>query len=93
MADANKAPSLVKITNSVTNPTSPYVILSGNFWYFADLPSSYTGPRDRYLVVCDMLHDILFTNAPTLHRALLRLEDVNATTTVSSMQTLTDYMY
>ncbi|EFP67416.1 MAG: DUF2334 domain-containing protein [Ralstonia sp.] len=93
VADATKATSLVTITNSVTKATAPYVIRSGNFWYFADMPFSYIGPRDRYLVVCDMLHDILGTNAPTLHRALVRLEDVNATTTVSSMQTLTDYMY
>ncbi|WP_273856086.1 DUF2334 domain-containing protein, partial [Serratia liquefaciens] len=63
------------------------------FWYFADMPFSFIGPRDRYLVVCDMLHDILGTNAPTLHRAMVRLEDVNATTTVDSMKTLTDYMY
>ena len=46
---------------------------SGNFWYVADMPFSYIGPRDRYLAMCDMLHDILGTNAPTLHRALVRL--------------------
>ena len=93
VADATKATSLVTITNSVTQASAPYVIRSGNFWYFADMPFSYIGPRDRYLVMCDMLHDILGTNAPTLHRALVRLEDVNATTTVASMQTLTDYLY
>ena len=96
VADATKATTLVTISNSVsptTKPAVPYVIRSGNFWYFADMPFSYIGPRDRYLVICDMLHDILGTNAPTLHRALVRLEDVNATTTVSSMQQLTDYLY
>ncbi|CAJ0709364.1 hypothetical protein LMG19089_04964 [Ralstonia edaphis] len=96
VADATKATTLLTISNSVsptTKPPVPYVIRSGNFWYFADMPFSYIGPRDRYLVMCDMLHDILGTNAPTLHRALVRLEDVNATTTVASMQQLTDYMY
>lgn len=93
VADATKATSLVTITNSVTKATAPYVIRSGNFWYFADMPFSYIGPRDRYLVICDMLHDILGTNAPTLHRALVRLEDINATNTVTSINTLTDYLY
>ena len=96
VADATKATTLVTISNSAsptTKPPVPYVIRSGNFWYFADMPFSFIGPRDRYLVVCDMLHDILGTNAPTLHRAMVRLEDVNATTTVDSMKTLTDYMY
>ena len=92
VADATKATSLVTITNSVTKATAPYVIRSGNFWYFADMPFSFIGPRDRYLVVCDMLHDILGTNAPTQHRALVRLEDLNATNTVSSIETLADYM-
>ncbi len=93
VADATKATSLVTITNSVTKETAPYVIRSGNFWYFADMPFSYIGPRDRYLAMCDLLHDILGTNAPTLHRALVRLEDINATNTVTSINTLTDYLY
>ncbi|CAJ0785070.1 DUF2334 domain-containing protein [Ralstonia pickettii] len=93
VADATKATSLVTITNSVTQETAPYVMRSGNFWYFADMPFSYIGPRDRYLAMCDLLHDILGTNQATLHRAMVRLEDVNATTTVSSMKTLTDYLY
>lgn len=96
VADATKATALVTISNSV-NPTAypavPYVIRSGNFWYFADMPFSFIGPRDRYLVVCDMLHDILGTNAPTQHRALVRLEDLNATNTVSSIETLAGYLY
>ena len=93
VADATKASSVVTITNSVTQETAPYIMRSGNFWYVADMPFSYIGPRDRYLVMCDMLHDILGTNAPTLHRALVRLEDVNATNTVTSINTLTDYLY
>ena len=93
VADPTKASSVVTIRNSVTQETAPYVIRSGNFWYVADMPFSYIGPRDRYLAMCDMLHDILGTNAPTLHRALVRLEDVNATNTVSSINTLTDYLY
>ena len=93
VANAALAQSLVTITNSKTGATAPYVIRSGNFWYFADNPFSYIGPTDRYLVICDMLHDILNTGAPVNHRALVRLEDLDAYTTTSSMQQLTNYLY
>jgi uncharacterized protein YdaL len=92
VADATKAQSLVTITNSQTKAAAPYVIHSGNFWYFADMPFTYIGPTDRYLVICDMLHDILNTGAPVSHRALVRLEDLDAYTTTASMKQLTDYL-
>ncbi|KVL67652.1 DUF2334 domain-containing protein [Burkholderia ubonensis] len=91
--DATKAQALVTIKNSQTGATAPYIMRSGNFWYFADVPFSYIGPADRYLVICDVLHDILKTNAPVNHRALVRLEDLDAYTTTSSMKTLTNYLY
>lgn len=93
VANSALAQSLVTITNSKTGATAPYVIRSGNFWYFADNPFSYIGPTDRYLVICDMLHDILNTGAPVNHRALVRLEDLDAFTTTTSMQQLTNYLY
>ena len=93
VVDATKAQALVTIKNSKSGATAPYVMRAGNFWYFADMPFSYIGPTDRYLVICDILHDILQTNAPVNHRALVRLEDLDAYTTTSSMQLLTNYMY
>jgi uncharacterized protein YdaL len=93
VADATKAQSLVTITNSQTKATAPYVMRSGNLWYFADMPFTYIGPTDRYLVICDMLHDILNTGAPVNHRALVRLEDLDAYTTTASMKQLSDYLY
>ncbi|SFW55244.1 DUF2334 domain-containing protein, partial [Burkholderia sp. NFACC33-1] len=93
IVDATKAQALVTIKNSKSGATTPYVMRSGKFWYFADMPFSYIGPTDRYLVICDILHDILQTNAPVNHRALVRLEDLDAYTTTSSMKKLTDYLY
>jgi len=90
---AAPAQALVSITNSKSNTTLPYVVKSGAFWYFADLPFSYIGPRDRYLVLADMLHDILGVNHAEDHRGLVRFEDVGALVTVASMRTLTDYMF
>jgi uncharacterized protein YdaL len=44
-------------------------------------------------VLADLLHDMLGINHPESHKAMVRIEDVNAWTTVSSMKTLTDYFY
>ena len=92
IADATKAATVVSVSNPKTGETAPYVIRSGKFWYFADMPFSYIGPRDRYLVLTDMLHDILGIDHPTNHRAMVRLEDVGALVTVQSMKTLSDYL-
>jgi uncharacterized protein YdaL len=91
--DTAKAQALVTITNSKTSAQAPYIIRSGNFWYFADMPLSYIGPRDRYLVLCDILHDIFADNQPVSHKALVRLEDVDALVNFGTMKTLSDYMF
>lgn len=95
VTDATKAQVLVNITDSQSGAVAPYVVRSGNFWYFADQPFSYIGPRDRYLAFCDLLHDILGDSTSTVytHRAMVRFEDMNAYTSTSSMKKLTDYLY
>ncbi|RZL43926.1 MAG: DUF2334 domain-containing protein [Variovorax sp.] len=90
--DTAKAQQLVPMSNSRTGEVIPYVVKGGNFWYFADLPFSYIGPRDRYLVICDMLHDILGVDTPTQQRALVRLEDVSALVNQNSMTVLSNYL-
>ncbi|MFC5472637.1 DUF2334 domain-containing protein [Paraherbaspirillum soli] len=90
--DTAKAKALVTISNSKTSEQAPYIVRAGNFWYFADLPLSYIGPRDRYLVLCDILHDIVGDNQGESHKALVRLEDVDALVSYSTVKTLTDYM-
>ncbi|RYF18968.1 MAG: DUF2334 domain-containing protein [Comamonadaceae bacterium] len=92
VADPAKAQVVVPVANPKTGETAPYVVRSGNFWYFADLPFSFIGPRDRYLVFSDLLHDILAVPHAESHKALVRLEDVGAMVSVDAMKKLTDYM-
>ncbi|GAB3650499.1 polysaccharide deacetylase family protein [Ramlibacter alkalitolerans] len=92
IADAAKAQQVVGITNPKLARTVPYITRSGNFWYVADLPFSFIGPRDRYLVLCDVLHDMLGSRHETYHKAMVRLEDVGALVSVQSMKTLSDYL-
>lgn len=94
IVDPAKAVSVVPIANSATSEELPYIVRSGNFWYVADIPLSYIGPRDRYLVLCDVLYDMLGVEpATTQHRALVRLEDVSAITSQANMKQLTDELY
>lgn len=87
-----KAVAVVSISNPKTAEIAPYMLRSGNFWYVADMPFSYIGPRDRYLVLTDMLHDMLGVNHAENHRAMVRLEDVGAMVSVKAMKTLSDYL-
>jgi uncharacterized protein YdaL len=93
VADATKAKVVVPVANPQTGETAPYVLRSGNFWYVADLPLSFIGPRDRYLVFADLLHDMMGIDHPESHQALVRLEDVGALVSVQAMKTLSDYLY
>jgi uncharacterized protein YdaL len=93
ITDPAKAATVVPMSNPKTGETAPYILRSKNFWYVADMPFSYIGPRDRYLVFTDMLHDILnIPHAPS-KQALVRLEDVGAMVSVSAMKKLSDYLY
>src|SRR5437879_4865810 len=56
----------------------PYAMQNGSFWVIADSPFSYSAENDRYLVFCDLLHDILGIDHPEDHPAILRIEDINA---------------
>lgn len=82
---------------SITNPRSgeiiPYILRSNNLWYVADVPFTFTGPRDRYLVFCDMLHEILAIPHQETHRALVRLEDIHARTDPAALETLAAYLH
>jgi uncharacterized protein YdaL len=93
ITDPAKASTVVTVSNPKTGEVAPYVIRSGNFWYVADMPFSYIGPRDRYLVMADLLHDMLGINHPESHKAMVRLEDVGALVSVKAMKTLSDYLY
>lgn len=92
VTDPAKASAVVNVANPKTAEVAPYVVRSGKFWYVADMPFSYIGPRDRYLVITDLLHDMLGINHAESHKALVRLEDVGAMVSVSAMKTLTDYL-
>lgn len=94
ITDPARAQMLARIDNPATSTSAPYIVRSGNFWYVADLPFSYIGPRDRYLVLADQLHDMLGVPSEAFAppRALVRLEDVSAMTSATDLNTLAAVM-
>ena len=90
--DPAKAEVVVPVQNSVTQEQIPYIVRSGNFWYVADIPLSYIGPRDRYLAAADVLHDMLGVHHAESHKAMVRFEDVSALVDPQSMAQLSDFL-
>lgn len=93
ISNSTKANIHANIKNAKTGAVLPYIVKANNFWYIADTPFSYTGPRDRYLVFADMLHEILGTNQPEQHRAMVRLEDMSELINPANVATLSNYFY
>ncbi|UCC67880.1 MAG: polysaccharide deacetylase family protein, partial [Armatimonadota bacterium] len=71
----------------------PYVVHSRNLWYFADTPLTYISEEDRYLVFCDLLHDIVGIDHAPSRRALIRIEDVDPTCDPADLVAVADYLY
>jgi hypothetical protein len=65
-------PASVQVLATAINnegTSHPYAIRRDNFWYFADSPFSFVQEGSRYLVFCDLLHDILGVDHPPSSRA------------------------
>lgn len=92
--DPNKVKTWASIQNSQTKEVAPYILQSKNFWYVADVPFTFISPTDRYLVICDILFDMLNeTPKNNETRALIRFEDVSFLTLPDSLNRLSDEMF
>jgi len=77
---------------NTNTPVSPYITKGNNFWFVGDIPFSYMSEEDRYLAFADLLHDMLGVNHQESHKALMRLEDVDAKTKLSNLTLISDFM-
>lgn len=68
----------------------PWAVRSGNLTYVAENPFTATSETDRYLVLCDLLFDLLAPDAPERHRALVRIEDVMPTEDPGRLRAIAD---
>lgn len=88
--DTGKALQEASFTGGST--TYPFVVKSGNFWFVADEPIlQYTGDSS-YLVWCDLLHDMVDLQHPAEHKALVRIEDIDAYEDPAKVRAIADYL-
>ncbi|MFI5251297.1 MAG: DUF2334 domain-containing protein [Bacteroidota bacterium] len=89
-------PSKVEVLGTAYSPTrkreEKYIVQSGNFMYVADSPFASADGTDRYLYFADLLHDILGQPHSENHRALLRIEDVNAFENPGRLRAIADLL-
>ncbi len=85
--------STAKHKNDVSNQSIPYVIQGQNLWYFADIPFTFISENNRYLILADLLYDILKIDFSSKKRAIIRLEDINPTSDLTLLRAIADYLY
>ena len=74
----SSAAVLAEATHSGTKAKTPYVLRKGNLFYIADNPVTVIDERDRYLILADVLFDVLKLEPRSTKRyALARIEDVH----------------
>ncbi len=91
--DPAKARVHAVIGHPASGVTAPYATQSGNFWFVADLPLTFTSPRDRYLVFADLLHDMLGIHHEEKHQAMIRLEDIDAKVDPQAFTQVVNYLH
>ncbi len=78
ISQPEKAEVIAQVVSSEVS--LPYVIHAAHLWYFADNPFSFAVEGGNYLVLADLLHDILGEDHKEKQLALVRLEDVHPLT-------------
>jgi uncharacterized protein YdaL len=86
-------PAFAYPAEDASGDPAPYIVQGGNLWYVADFPFSYVTEEDRYVAFADALHDILGIRHLESHRALMRIEDVNPTTSPEALRAIADYLF
>jgi uncharacterized protein YdaL len=70
----------------------PWAVRSGNLTYIGENPLTYIGENDRYVILSDLLFDLLAPTTPERHRAMVRLEDVGPDADPQDLIDAADYL-
>jgi len=75
---------------------TPYLLRNGNHWYFADSPFYFTTEDDRYLILADILFDVLEEKPireDHVRPAVFRLEDIHPKVQLWYLYKMTDLLH
>ena len=78
--------------NNGNTPKVAYITKAGKFWFVGDIPFTYMSEEDRYLAFSDLLHDMLKIPHKETHKAIMRLEDVDARTNLDDLNSIATFM-
>lgn len=97
LASANCTNSSGAATNCApiaqsTGTSFPWAIRSANITFVGEIPFSYMSETDRYVAFSDLLFPALAPTATPSHLAIVRLEDVSATTNPATLNSFTNYL-
>lgn len=67
---------------------TPWALRSGDLTWISESPMAYASEDDRYLVFADILSRTLAPDAPEIHQALMRIEDIGPNADPEQLQTL-----
>jgi uncharacterized protein YdaL len=93
ISDKDKVEVLATAHSTSKKREEPYILQGGNFMYIADSPFASADETDRYLLFADMLHDILGEPHQEIHRAMLRIEDVDVFEDPGRLRDIADALY
>ena len=71
----------------------PWAVRSGTLTYIGENPFSYMSETDRYLILSDLMFDLLAPTTPERHRALVRIEDVSPASDPAKLKAIADYLW
>lgn len=91
IVDPTKASAVAVATND-TGGTLNWATTGGNLTYIGEIPFSYIGMNDRYLIAADLIGKVSNPSMPARKRALVRIEDVNATDDPAALRAIADYL-
>ncbi len=91
-------PAVTTLATAVDTSTSPstmfpWALRSGNLTYVGEIPFSFVNETDRVIAFEDMLFDALAPATTPRHRAMVRLEDLNATDNASQLLSIAQKLY
>jgi uncharacterized protein YdaL len=89
--DSSKATTLATAVR-VDGTTFPWALRAANLTYVGENPMSFVTLDDRYLAFADLLFDALAPGTPERHRALVRIEDIDAMRDPAELRAIADYL-
>ncbi|MBT2118500.1 polysaccharide deacetylase family protein [Dyella sp. LX-66] len=91
ITDPTKATAVAVATND-TGGTVNWATKGANLTYIGEIPFSYIGMNDRYLIAADLIGKVSNPSMLARKRALVRIEDVNATDDPAQLRAIADYL-